>query len=210
MPGFSKDAYDPVELLEIEIDASRRERIREQVPGFDPSLSSVRENGTVPEAFKNWPGVVRSPHPTSSVLLLGCDAETMAAVHDPHGWATGPETPWGHLRERQAMKILLVGVGWNRCSALHAAESIAVHRRTKTRRFKNGSGPKAKWIEAPDVADDLDTLFPLVGAAWEAAGDVGRGMIGGAESKLTGYDSLLSFASDWISKRNHADGVAPS
>ena len=163
MPGFSQDAYDPVDVLGIEVTPDRHAGIRRQVPGFDPVLSNVRENGAVPEAFRSWPGVVRSHHPTSSVLLFGPDAEAMAAAHDPFGWATGPKSPWGRLRERQAMKILLIGVGWNRCSALHAAESIAEHKRKKTRRFKNGFGSEATWIEAPDVADDLDTLFPLVG-----------------------------------------------
>lgn len=208
MPGFSKDAYDPVDLLGADVDPDQHARLREQVPGFDPKLSNARENGAVPEAFRSWPGVVRSPHPTSSVLLLGADAKAFAAVHDPFGWATGPATPWGRLRERQAMKILLVGVGWNRCSALHAAESMAEPKRTKVRRFKHGSGPSAEWVEAPDVADDLDTLFPLVGAAWEAAGGVRIGRVGEAECKLTDYGPLLAFASHWISKRNLEDASA--
>lgn len=208
MPGFSKDAYDPVELLGSSVTPERRLAIEEQVPGFDPAMSDVRGNGAVAEAFRSWPGVVRSPHPTSSVLLLGPDAEIRAAVHDPRGWATGPKTPWGRLRERKAMKIVLIGVGWNRCSALHAAESIAEHKRTKIRRFKNGQGADAKWIEAPDVVDDLDTLFPLVGAAWEEAGGVKTGKIGEAHGKLTGYDSLLTFASHWISERNLKSATA--
>lgn len=208
MPGFSQDAYDPVDLLGVEVSPDEHSRIREQVPGFDLVLSNVRENGAVPEAFRSWPGVVRSPHPTSSVLLLGQDAEALAAVHDPFGWATGPKTPWGRLRERNAMKILLIGVGWNRCSALHAAESIAEHKRMKIRQFKLGSGSEGEWIEAPDVADDLGALFPLVGAAWEEAGDVQTGKIGGADSKLTDYRSLLTFASQWIGKRNLEDATA--
>ena len=202
MPGFSQDAYDPVDLLGIEVTSDHHARIRKQVQGFDPLLSNARGNGAVPEAFRSWPGVVRSSHPTSSVLLLGPDAADIAAVHDPFGWATGPKTPWGRLRERQATKILLIGVGWNRCSALHAAESVAEHKREKVRRFKNGLGSEAAWIEAPDVADDLDTLFPRVGAAWEQMGGVQTGKIGEADSKLTNYDQLLAFASEWISKRN--------
>ena len=125
MPGFSRDAYDPVEFAGADVSAEDHQRIRDQVPGFDPLRSDVAQNGAVPEAFRAWPGVVRSPHPTSSVLVYGPDAATTAARHDPHGWATGPATPWGKLRDRPQMKILLIGVRWNRCSALHAAESIA-------------------------------------------------------------------------------------
>lgn len=208
MPGFSRDAYDPAEGREDDLSPDVRARIRDQVPGFDPRLSNVRQNGAVPEAFRAWPNVVRSPHPTSSVLLRGADAEALSAPHDPFGWATGPLTPWGRLRARPAMKILLIGVGWNRCSALHAAESLAPHKRVKTRRLKLRDGDEARWIEAPDVADDLGRLFPLVGEAWEAAGGVRIGRLGGAECRLTAYAPLVDFAADWIDARNRADGVA--
>jgi len=210
MPGFSVDAYDPTEIHDLKIDVSRRDHIKQQVPGFDAALSSVRQNGSVPEAFRSWPGVVRSPHPTSSVLLFGHDAAKLSIPHDPYDWATGPDTPWGRLRSRNPMKILLIGVGWNRCSALHAAESMATYKRTVVRKIKLGHGPDAPWIEAPDVSDDLDTLFPLVGTEWEKTGNVRTGKIGNAEYKLTDYGLLVDFASKWISARNQADGLAQS
>ena len=208
MPGFSRDADDPVEQLGIGVDPAQHADIRRQVPGFDRMRSNVRQNGAVPKAFKRWPGVVRSHHPTSSVLLFGRDAEAMAAKYAPLGWATGPDTPWGRLSERQAMKILLTGIGWNRCSALHAAESVAEHKRETIRKFKNGSGADARWTEAPDVANDLGTLSPRVGKAWERQGGVRIGKIGEADSRLTDYDPLLIFASEWISACN-AKGKKP-
>ena len=207
MPGFSTDAYDPVELLDMTVSEADHARIRAQVPGFDPVLSNARSNGSVPEAFRHFPGVVRSLHPTSSVLLWGANAATLAAPHDAHGWATGPDTPWGRLGGRARMKVLLIGVGWNRCSALHAAESRAKHRRTKTRHLKLAPDQGGAWIEAPDVADDLGRLFPFVGAEWEATGNVRTGMLGGAECRVTDYGALVEFASEWIDQRNAADGV---
>ncbi len=210
MPGFSRDAYDPVTMHDVKVSDAEHARIKDQVPGFDPSRSNASQNGSVPEAFRMWPGAVRSPHPTSSVLLWGRDASAYAANHDPHGWATGPASPWGQLMDRRRMKILLIGVGWNRCSALHAAESVAKHKRTKIRHFKLGDQRDGVWTNAPDVADDLDTLFPLVGAAWEAEGEVRAGMMGGAKSLLTDYGPLVRFAANWISERNRLDGVAAS
>ncbi|MEM8793097.1 MAG: AAC(3) family N-acetyltransferase [Pseudomonadota bacterium] len=207
MPGFSTDAYDPAELMQLPLDPETQAHIRRQVPGFDPALTDARDNGAVAEAFRTWPGVLRSRHPTSSVLLLGPDARRLARPHDPMGWATGPNSPWGRLRKRPQMKILLIGVGWNRCSALHAAESLATHRRLKIRHFKNGTGPDAPWVEAPDVADDLNRLFPGVGADWEADGDVSRGRIGNAVALLTGYAALIDYAAIWFNRRNRADGV---
>ncbi len=207
MPGFSDDAYDPVELLGLEVEPDVHDHIKRQVPGFDSARSNVRQNGAVPEAFRCWPDVVRSPHPTSSVLLFGPDAKDLSLPHDPYGWPIGAETPWGRLRSRPHMKILLIGVGWDRCSALHAAETVADFKRAVVRTHKLGSGPDAQWIEAPDVSDDLGRLFPLVGAEWENTGHVQTGKIGAADYKLTGYENLVEFASKWISERNKADGV---
>lgn len=210
MPGFSEDAYDPVEMQKLNVDEAAHRHIRQQVPGFDPACSNVLSNGAVPEAFRTWPGVVRSPHPTSSVLLFGPDADKLSKPHDPKSWPTGPETPWGRLRKRPRMKILLIGVGWNRCSALHAAESASTHKRTVTRTFKLGTGPESRWINAPDVSDDMDRLFPLAGDAWEKTGNVQTGKIGDADVSLSDYDALVTFASEWIGERNRNDGVPAS
>jgi len=207
MPGFSDDAYDPVEMLGLEVEPGVHDHIKKQVPGFDLVRSNARQNGSVPETFRRWPDVIRSPHPTSSVLLLGPEAKKLSLPHNPYGWPTGPETPWGRLRSRPHMKILLIGVGWNRCSALHAAESAAEYKRTVIRTIKLRTGLDAPWITAPDVSDDLDRLFPLVGADWEKTGNVQLGKIGEADIKLTDYDHLVDFASNWINERNKADGV---
>jgi len=120
-------------------------------------------------------------------------------------WATGEKTPLGRLRDRQAMKILLIGVGWNRCSALHTAETFAQHKRTKSRRFKNG-GPNGSWIETPDVADDMNRLFPAIGEAFEKTGTVSLGVFGDAECRVCDFRSLVDFASDWIDCANKRSG----
>lgn len=202
MPGFSRDAYDPFEGAAPPNEATRA-RIKAQMPGYDPALSNVRQNGSVAEAFRSWPGVRRSLHPTSSVLLWGADAEGYAADHDALDWPTGPASPWGRLCARPDMKILLIGVMWNRCSALHAAESRAPHRRSVMRHFLHDG----RWIDAPDVADDNGRLFPLVGADFEASGAVRIGKVGAAEARICSYADLVAFGADWLDARNMADGI---
>lgn len=110
MPGFSRDAYDPVALSGAKVSPEDHERLRDQTRGYDAARSSVAQNGAVPTAFHAWPGTVRSPHPTSSVLMLGPDAPDLTIPHDAKGWAIGADTPWGRLRHRPQMKILLIGV----------------------------------------------------------------------------------------------------
>ena len=205
MPGFSKDAYAPADM---DVQAMSPEEIAQReaaVSGFDVNRSPTSEMGVIAETFRTWPGTKRSAHPTTSVCLNGPDAERFIEVHDAP-WAMGASSPFGRLRARSNMKLLLLGVGWTRCTVLHTAESCASHRRLKIRRFK--SGPRAAlWYQTPDVADDLGRLFPFVGQAFKATGRVTDGMIGSAPSLLCGYDELISFATQWIDAENARSGA---
>lgn len=204
MPGFSTDAYFPSNIGSDAVSPDVRTMIEDAVLGFDSETSPNSGMGVIAETFRTWPGTCRSVHPTTSICLNGLNATEYASRH-ALAWATGSETPLGYLRTRKAMKILLVGVGWNRCSALHTAESLAETRRTKIRRFKTGMG-NSPWIETLDVADDLDRLFPKVGAAFEETGLVSSGELGQAPSNICDYTPLVSFATDWINNANIASG----
>lgn len=200
MPGFSTDAYFPKDIDHSTLSTREIHEIEDAVLGFDPETTSASGMGIIAETFRNWPDTIRSQHPTSSVCLLGADAADYVTPH-PHEWASGPQSPSGRLMGRQNMKILLVGVGWNRCSALHVAETLATPKRTKIRRFKPDRGAK-NWSETLDVADDLDRLFPSGGAAFDSEGRVEHGYIGAASSRLCGYRDLVDFATSWIGDAN--------
>ena len=191
MPGFSTDASLP-DVPETATDAERQ-KVADAVLGFDPALSSCREMGLIAEAFRTWPGVQRSLHPTLSITALGPDAAPYLAEH-ALAWACGPTTPLGKLRDRPNMKMLLVGVGWNRCSLLHGAETMVPKRRTKTRIVKH----QGVWNESPDVADDLNRLFPPLGRDFEATGAVTVSRLGQAEMRLCSYEALFRFAVAWF------------
>jgi len=194
MPGFSADAYFPVNVDKQNLTEKERLRIEDAVPGFDLYKSPTDGMGVIAETFRTWPNTVRSNHPTVSICLNGFEAENFLSEHSIP-WATGENTPLGSLCHRPNMKILLMGVGWNRCSALHTAETLAPTRRIKTRRFKqNGS-----WIETPDVADDLGRLFEQTGA-------VIQGRVGNADCKVCDYEDLVEFARDRINDMNIESG----
>ena len=78
--------------------------------------------GAIPEAFRSYPGTLRSNHPLVSVCANGPRA------HGDHcatraGILRGPGTPFEKLYELDAWTLLL-GVGFNRCTSLHYAESL--------------------------------------------------------------------------------------
>ncbi|MEM9497271.1 MAG: AAC(3) family N-acetyltransferase [Pseudomonadota bacterium] len=204
MPGFSSDAYFPTHIDRSALTPEKVIEVENAVPGFDIVKSPTSGMGVISEMFRTWPGTQRSDHPAVSICLKGPEAKRFLQEHSL-SWATGEKTPLGRLRNRQSMKILLVGVGWNRCSALHTAETLATHRRTKTRRFKNGSVDGA-WIETPDVADDLNRLFPAVGAAFDSTGAVSKGTFGNAHCQICDFRALVEFAADWIDRANEKSG----
>jgi len=189
MPGFSTDAYMPAWFDPEGVSEADRQAIAAAVPGHDPALSSCREMGVIAETFRTWQGTERSAHPCVSIVARGPDSSDWLRDHSL-AWACGPDTPLGRFRERPNMKILLLGVGWTRCSALHTAETLVATRRTKCRVFKH----QGIWMETPDVADDNGRLFPLVGSAIDRTGLVRRSTVGLADTRLFPYETFVDFA----------------
>ena len=204
MPGFSTDAYFPPDVDASGLSPRQIAQIEDAVPGFDVLTSPTSGIGILPETFRTWPGTQRSDHPVVSICLNGLQAREFLGEHKL-AWATGLQTPLGKLRDRQSMKILLVGVGWDRCTALHTSETLAAHRRTKTRRLKAGGGD-GKWVESPDVADDMGRLFPTVGAAFEKTESVSVGTFGEAHCRICDYRQLVDFGTEMINEMNKESG----
>jgi len=88
-------------------------------PPFDRA-TSPSEVGRIPEAFRRWPGVVRSAHPTHSVLALGPRKHEITANHAGIS-PFGRSGPFGWMYEHD-VKILFLGCGLGPNSFLHAFE----------------------------------------------------------------------------------------
>lgn len=81
--------------------------------------------GTIPEAVRRRPGAVRSLHPTHSVAAIGADAESLTRGHEDALTPCGPGSPYLRLTERSTGRILLLGVGHESNTTLHAVEELA-------------------------------------------------------------------------------------
>ncbi len=197
MPAFSPEVSDPARWPDWSLSGEELERARAHVPAFDPDTTPTTM-GTIPEAFRRWPGTVRGPHPQVSVCALGPRAEEIVAPH-ALDWGQGAGSPFERLTAMDA-SLLLLGVGFNRATLLHYAESLVPHRRTKTRHIPSGEGAARRWIEAPCVGDDLNTHFPAIGAAYLAAGRARTGKIAAADAVLASAADLVAFASNHLAR----------
>ena len=77
---------------------------------YDPDKTPVR-TGIIPETFRKRKGVVRGLHPSNSVAAIGPKAKELS-----EGW---------HKMLELDGYILLIGVGLDRCTAMHLAEKRA-------------------------------------------------------------------------------------
>lgn len=197
MSAFSPEVSDPAGWAGRPFADEWIEHARAHVPAFDRETTPT-SMGAIPEAFRRWPGTLRSAHPQVSVAARGPDAEAVVAPHELP-WGQGANSPFARLFEADA-QILLLGVGFNRVTLLHYAESRVPNRREKRRRVPVGDGVERSWIEVPDVGDDLNTHFPAIGAAYLVEGRARVGKVGAADAILTSARDLVGFASAYLAK----------
>ena len=196
MPAFSPEVSDPAGWSNRPFDDGDLKLAQDQVPAFDAAVTPT-SMGAIAETFRTWPEILRSQHPQVSVCACGPLAARIVSPHEI-AWGQGTGSPFERLYDLDAT-LLLLGVGFNRATFLHFAESRVPHGRRKTRRIPAERDGVRTWLSAPDVGDDLNTYFPCIGEAFVKAGHAAVGFVGQARSILAPSRSLVDFATDFLS-----------
>ena len=191
MPAATPHCTDPATWTSPRVPDAWLAKVREHLPIFDPRTTPTAR-GAICETFRTWPNTVRSDHPVESVCARGVAASTITSVH-PLAFSEGRGGPFEKLYNLDCW-VLLLGVGFNRCTALHFAESLLGKRRVKTVRFPSLEDGQRKWTEVLNVADDNDTHFPVIGHKYVSTEGVRPGTVGDAQSMLFPMRGLVDFA----------------
>jgi aminoglycoside 3-N-acetyltransferase len=197
MPAFSPEVSDPASWGDRPFGSHDLELAQDQVPVFDIAVTPT-SMGAIAETFRNWPGALRSTHPQVSVTARGPHAERIVTPHEL-AWGQGAGSPFERLYDYDAA-LLLLGVGFNRATFLHFAESRVLHGRRKTRRIPVDRDGVRTWLLVPDVGDDLNTYFPRIGEEFLEARHPSTGHIGQAPSTLVSSRALVDFATEFLSR----------
>jgi aminoglycoside N3'-acetyltransferase len=123
VPTFTVQRMDPSTWFNPPAPRELWDAIRDELPLYDPERSMPRGMGRLAEFVWRAEGAIRSSHPVESIAALGPRAEAIARPH-PIDDPMGPNSPWARLYQLDA-RIVLVGVGLERCSILHHAERMA-------------------------------------------------------------------------------------
>jgi aminoglycoside 3-N-acetyltransferase len=204
MPAFSPEVSDPATWKDHHFGDDVIEFARRHVPAFDPAVTPT-SMGAIAETFRTWPDVMRSEHPQVSVTARGPLAKFIVSPHDL-SWGQGVGSPFARLYELDA-RLLLLGVGFNRATLLHFAESRIPQGRSKMRKIPVDAGSERVWVSAPDVGDDLNRYFPLIGEQFVQLGQAQMGPVGRARCTLTSARAIVDFAIDFLSKALDPDAA---
>ena len=197
MASQSTQLSEPAYWSDPPVPASWISSIRAATPAYDPDLTPARGMGAVVQCLLQSSRTHRSPHPLYSFCAQGKQAEAIVARH-PLSSSFGDESPLGRLYELDA-SVLLLGVGQERNTSLHLAESRAnwPGKKTYTSSAPVNVDGERQWVLFKDqIVDPAD--FPVLGTAFSRIGKLATGHVGAAPSQLMKMREIVDFAVGWL------------
>jgi len=192
MPSHTTDNSNPESWGNPPVPEEWFVAIKENMPSFDRKKSSTRGMGKIVECFRNYKGVKRSNHPSTSFIAKGPAARYITRNHHLTP-GLGVHSPLGKLYAINA-KCLLLGVDFDSATVFHLAEvmSETVKEIDYETCFKN------QWIKYKDYDYNSDLDFIDLGKALLKEGIAEEVLIGNAKSYLFPIHSAVNFAVEYF------------
>lgn len=201
VPTHTADNSDPRKWQNPPIPKAWWQTVRDEMPAYDPVTSITRKMGILAEQFRRWEGVTRSSHPIGSFAARGKHADTLTAIHKLDSMF-GEDTPLSTLYDLDG-DVLLLGVGYGNCTALHLAEARADYpdKAIEAEGCAMHVNGQRQWVTFDMIAWNDDD-FPQIGAAYEQAypDAVTIAQVGNATTRLFKVRPLVDFATEWMAQ----------
>lgn len=193
MPTYSGELSDPAEWKHPPVPKDWIAPINQSTPPYNAMLTPTRKMGTVPEYFRNYPGVIRSAHPQSSFAALGAKAHQLVS-HHPLDMRFGPTSPLGSLVREQG-KSLLLGAPLNTNSLLYLT-LYGEDKRTLQKSAPVSTEEGTVWATYTDIEISNAWFADFSHHAIEQRA-ARRGRIGDAQCYLFFAAPTLNAAKEW-------------
>jgi aminoglycoside 3-N-acetyltransferase len=176
--------------------------ILDKLPAFDPlTARAERDNGTLVEFFRTYPGSMVNPH-VARFVVWGRRASHLIA-HQPWDYAFGRGSALDRFLELDG-RILLLGCDHDTVTFLHYAEHVAdiTDKRIATFKVPVTEDGRRVWRDMKEVdtsdggahANWPDRFFARLVDTYLAQTSNHGGRVGDAESFLLDSRGLLAFA----------------
>ncbi|WP_053220055.1 aminoglycoside N(3)-acetyltransferase [Virgibacillus senegalensis] len=195
MPAQTGENSDPSSWERPPVPKEWWQIIREEMPAFDPAVTPTRGMGAIAEAFRSFPGVKRSNHPTYSFSAWGKHAAEILE-EQPLAEGFGETSPLAKIYQLDGF-ILLLGVEHDSSTSLHLAEHAILNRKKEnkgTAMLENGN---RVWKTYQEIVYDSD-VFSELGEDYEKSNPVTVAKIGAADAKLIRQCPMVDFARQWL------------
>jgi aminoglycoside 3-N-acetyltransferase len=193
MPAQSADNSDPAYWMAPPVPEEWHQPIRDFLPAYDPALTPLRGMGKVAECFHRHPKTIRSPHPAHSFMAWGAKADVWMK-DQPIEDSFGAGSPLGKMM-KENVKIVLIGTGFDSCTALHYAEFVQENRTTERQGAAVMKDGNRVWQEYDCVIMDSDR-FPELVSAYK--GKLKEGLFGMAKTTIADMRPLVEFGIQWL------------
>ena len=184
--------------------------IMDAMPPYDPATSPTQRMGAVVEYFRTLPDTARSNHPLYSFGAWGKDADDIVGSQ-PLELSLGKDSPLEAIYERDG-KVLLLGVGFVRCTTFHHAEysveATSFEAPLVPVPIESDNGEmKVEWRPVREICFIDDATITMLGESFEANSPVPVGRVANAESRLVSQRRAVDYAVTWL-EQAYRDGTA--